>query len=98
MAIRTLTLHEVPKEVRAVGAANARRQIQLLLRNPHLTPVQRMELQEQLKWAGKWESLDIGNLVPSKSKANPNPSKNEAQRKPQHHTVEVVESLSVDED
>jgi len=106
MGIRTITLYEVPKEIRAVGAASARRQLQLLLNNPQLTSEQRRELQDQLKWISRWERLDIENVVPRFAKpvepvlAAPPPAppaQAEAQREPQHHTIEVTESLSVTE-
>jgi hypothetical protein len=67
MSIKTLTLYDVPPEVRAQGATLARQQIRQALRSPFLTKQQREELQGQLQWVGKWEHLQVGDVLPKPS-------------------------------
>jgi hypothetical protein len=64
MSIKTLSLYDVPPEIRAQGAALARQQLRQFLRNPHLTKQQKAELREQLQWVGKWEHLQIEEVLP----------------------------------
>lgn len=93
----TLTLYDVPPEVRAKGAAQARQQLHTLLSNPHLSKEQRQDLLDRLNWASKWEALNISDVVPPPPPAPPElpPA---PPREPQHHVVEVVESLSITEE
>lgn len=96
MGIKTLTIYDVPKETRALGAAAARRQIQQQLNNSFLTLDQRKDLQAQLRWASKWESLRVAEALPSPV-AGGTPAIQGELREPTHHSVELVEDLSIEE-
>jgi len=96
MARGVVTIHEVPPEIRAKGAAAARQQLHTLLSNPSLTEGQRKELLKHLAWVSKWEAADVGDLVP-RPDPKPAPPALPA-RAPQHHVVEVAEVLTVHED
>jgi hypothetical protein len=90
--VRTLSIHNVPKELRAEGAADTRKQLLQLLSNPHLSSTQRSDLQERLRWVGKREALSFESLE-TNIKSKPAIKV----RVPQHHTVDLLEALSVDE-
>lgn len=98
MARGTITVYDVPPEVRAKGAAQSRQQLHTLLSNPHLTATQRAELLDRLAWVAKWEEADVGEIlprpVPTAVVAEQVP---ETQRAVQHHSVFIDESLSVEE-
>lgn len=95
MARGTLTIYDVPGEVRAKGAAQARMQVHVLLSNPHLTSEQREDLLARLVWISKWESANVGEVLPPPVEPEVEPV---TPRLPQHHSVEVVEVLAVDDD
>lgn len=97
MGVKTLTLYQVPADVRAKGAAQARQQIHQLLSNPSLTAEQRKELLDRLRWANKWESLDIEEVLPRLPALPEAPPEEAPPREPQHHAVEIVESLNIEE-
>jgi len=97
MARGRITIHEVPADIRAKGAAQARQQLHILLSNPHLTEPQRKDLHERLAWVSRWESGKVDDICP-KPEAPPPPPAPPAQpaRTPQNHSVELAETLSVD--
>jgi hypothetical protein len=95
MAIKTLTIYDVPKKVRAAGAANVRKQIQQLLGNSTLTVEQRKELQGQVKWAGQWERLEVQELVAPPTPHTP--ITGNFDRIPQHHAISLEEAISLNE-
>ncbi len=64
MARGTITVYDIPPEVRSKGAAQARQQLHTLLSNPHLTATQRAELLDRLAWVAKWEEADVGEILP----------------------------------
>jgi len=102
MARGVLTLYEVPAEVRAKGAAQARQQLHTLLSNPHLTEAQREDLRARLAWVTKWETANVGDLLPPPSSPpedsfTTEPSQEVPSPTPTHHQVEVLETLQVDE-
>jgi hypothetical protein len=100
MARGLLTIHDVPQEVRTRGANRARNQLRELIANPHLTPEQRADLQARILYVSQWES---GAVALPQKREDPPPSITElaeAQvppRNPQHHSIEVSESIQVDE-
>lgn len=96
MARGTLTIYEVPPEIRAKGAAQARQQLHMLLSNPHLTEPQRKDLLDRLAWVAKWEAADVGEILPRPEPAPAPPAL--PPREPQHHVVEVSETLTIQED
>lgn len=80
------TLYDVPPDQRAKGAAEARRSTLQMLSNPHLTNEQREELRERLRWASKFESCDIADVL----------EKPET-RQPVNHDIEISEEMNVAE-
>lgn len=96
MARGRVTLYEVAPEVRAKGAAEARRSAIQMLSNPNLTQEQKTELRERLKWVSKVETCNIADVL-----AKPEPPAAEApaasDRQPVNHNIDVVESVSVTE-
>lgn len=95
MARGTITVYDIPPEVRAKGAAQSRQQLHTLLSNPHLTTTQRAELLDRLAWVAKWEEADVSEILP-----RPAPTVEqvpETQRAAQHHSVFIDDSLSVEE-
>jgi hypothetical protein len=96
MARGTLTIYDVPPEVRAKGAAQARQQLHMLLSNPHLTARQKKDLLERLAWISKWESANVEEIVPRPAPPPEAPPPPPA-REPQNHTVELTETLTVKE-
>jgi len=98
MARGHLTIHQVAPEVRARGAAQARQQLHMLLSNPHLTAVQRKDLNERLAWISRWERGDVDDICPRPEiKAAPPAPPPPPARKPQNHSVELTETLTVDD-
>lgn len=95
MARGTLTIYDVPGEVRAKGAAQARMQLHMLLSNPHLTPEQREDLLQRLAWVTKWETANVSEVLAPPVEAEPEPI---TPRIPQHHSIEIVEVMSVEDD
>lgn len=95
MARGRLTLYEVAPEVRAKGAAEARKSAIQMLSNPNLTQAQKAELRERLKWVSKIETCNIADVL-----AKPEPAPElppEPGRQPVNHNIDVVESVSVKE-
>lgn len=88
-----ITLYEVPPEQRAKGAAEARKATLQMLSNPHLSNEQREELRERLRWASKFETCDISEVLPREAPASSIPPP----REPVNHDVEISEDLSVSE-
>jgi hypothetical protein len=84
VARRTLTLHQVPSEIRAQGAAEARRNLYQMLSQPGLKEEQREEVRAQLKWASKWESLNIADIVAPPAE-------------PTSHVVELSEKVRLED-
>lgn len=84
MARGKLTIYDVPAHIRSKGAAAAKKNYQQLLSNPQLTAEQVQDLQARIRWASKWESLNVSEVLPP--------------RTPVNHVVSVVENLSVTED
>ena len=77
------TIYDVPEHIRARNASEARKRLQGLLQNPHITLDQRKELMERVAWAAKWETLNIEDVLPKPE--------------PTHHSVDLVENLSLKE-
>lgn len=98
MARGVLTIYDVPPEIRAKGAAQARQQLHTLLSNPHLTATQRKDLLDRLAWVAKWESANVEEILPRPTPAPALPEATESPRTPQHHVVEISETLTVKED
>lgn len=84
MARGNLTIYDVPAEVRAKGAAEARKSLHQMLSNPHITSEQRRDLHQRLQWCSKWETLNVSEIV---EKTVP----------VQNHKVDLSESLTVKE-
>lgn len=85
MAKGTLTLRDVPEDLRFRRAEKARQQIREHLEHPALTEEQRQRLQAQLGWVSRWEKGDV---------PLPSPTLIE-NRRGQEHVVVVTERLSV---
>lgn len=101
MARGVLTLYDVPAEIRAKGAAEARKHLLQLQSNPHLTSQQRDDLRQRLLWCSKWEQLKVGEVLPPPPpvvEPEPAPAPSEPPRQGTNHSVEVADSLSVSED
>lgn len=101
MARGQITIYEVPANVRARGAKNARLHVQQILANPFLTNDQREELRERLVWIGKLERLDVAHAVPRpapKDDKGKDKGKGPPSRQPVNHTVDLEEDLSIDEE
>jgi hypothetical protein len=94
MARGTLTIYDVPPEIRAKGAAQARQQLHMLLSNPHLTAEHKKDLLERLAWISKWESANVEEIVP-RPEAPPAAPPPPPAREPQNHIVELEETLTV---
>lgn len=97
MARGTLTLYDVPAEVRAKGAAEARKTFLQMLTNPHLSMEQRADIQERLQWCGKWESLNIEDVIPRPVQPSVPPPATSEPPQGNNHVVELSESLSIEE-
>lgn len=96
MARGHLTIHDVPPEIRAKGASQARQQLHMLLSNPHITEIQRKDLLERLAWVSRWERGDVGDICPPKPAAAAPPAPPPSpERTPQNHVVELTETLTV---
>ncbi len=85
MGQKTLTIYDVPDDVRRKGAAAAKASIVQALSQP-VSHEFREELMERLAWVAKVESLDVAGVV------SPPPL-----REPVHHEIEVVEQVTSDE-
>ena len=90
MAISTITILEVPGEVRAVGAASARKHLLGLLNNPYLTQEQILELQTQLKEVSARECLVTIPTEPVPTSVQ----QVENTRQPKHHVLKLTETLT----
>lgn len=98
MARGRLTIHDVPPEVRARGASQARQQLHTLLSNPHLTAAQQKDLRERLAWVARWEAGKVDDICPRPDAPAPPPAPPAPPtREPQNHAVDVAETLSVTE-
>jgi hypothetical protein len=86
MGQKTLTIYDVPEDVRRKGAAAAKASIVQALSQP-VSREFREELMERLAWVAKVESLDVAGVV------TPPPPL----REPVHHEIEVVEQVTSDE-
>ena len=96
MARGRLTIHDVPPEMRARGAAQARQQLHMLLSNPHITASQRKDLLERLAWVSRWEAGNVEDICP-RPDAQPEPPPAPPAREPENHVVELSETLTVAE-
>jgi len=85
----TLTIYDVPDAVRAKGAAESRKRILQMLMNPYLSQSQRDELQQQLQMVSRWENLDLEDVIKRQPQVEA--------PKGTDHSVEISESLSVEE-
>lgn len=87
-----LTIHDVPPEIRAIGAEKARSYLRGLLSNPFLTEAQRAEITNRLAWVSKLERLEVAEVVKS-----PEPQASVEVRQPRNHEVTLMERVSLRE-
>jgi hypothetical protein len=98
MARGRLTIHDVPPEIRAKGAAQARQQLHMLLSNPHITAEQQKDLRDRLAWIARWEAAKVDDICPPPNAPPPPPAPPAPPaRAPQNHVVEVAETLTVED-
>lgn len=85
MGQKTLTIYDVPEDIRRRGAAAAKASIVQALSQP-LSQEYREELVERLAWVSRVETLNVGEVVPPPLR-----------REPVNHDITVEEVLTSDE-
>lgn len=114
MAKGFLTIKDVPQELRTKGAAKLRGQIRDLLANPFIPKDQRAVLESKMNEVAAWEAGAAATAAPVAPEEPqmalralapelpPAPVRNALVqlplRQPQHHTIEVAESLTVNDE
>jgi hypothetical protein len=110
MAVGHLTYKDLTPEQRREGAKAQREQLRQLMANPFLASEQLQALSERLAHIDKWEMghLEVGKkpgqqpALPASEAAPSLPSPKTpaalpAAREPVHHTIEVVDTVSIEE-